>query len=133
MTPVPAPQKPTVFIVEDDSFLLNLLRVRFSKESMDVVTASDGVEALEKARTIRPAIILLDLILPRKNGFEVLQEIGQDPQLHKIPVIIISNLGQDSDIEKGKALGAVEYYVKARLSIDELVSKVREFIGPAQE
>ena len=122
--------KSTVFIIEDDAFLLNLLTLKLSKEDLEVVTALDGVEALEKLKTLRPAIILLDLILPRKNGFEVLQELAQDPQLHKIPVIIISNLGQESDIERGKALGAVEYYVKARLSIDELVIKVKEFIGP---
>ena len=127
MTPA---AKSTVFIIEDDAFLLNLLTLKLSKEDLEVVSALDGVEALEKLKTLRPAIILLDLILPRKNGFEVLQELAQDPQLHKIPVIIISNLGQESDIERGKALGAVEYYVKARLSIDELVVKVKEFIGP---
>ena len=128
---MPPSAKSTVFIIEDDAFLLNLLTLKLSKEDLEVVTALDGVEALEKLKTLRPAIILLDLILPRKNGFEVLQELAQDPQLHKIPVIIISNLGQESDIERGKALGAVEYYVKARLSIDELVIKVKEFIGPA--
>jgi len=70
-------------------------------------------------------LILLDLILPKKNGFEVLEIIRQDPLLEKIPVIIVSNLGQPSDIDRGKSLGVIDYFVKARLSIDELVNKVK--------
>lgn len=118
----------TILIVEDDTFLLSLLSAKLKKENFEIVQALDGVEALEKLKTIRPDLILLDLILPRKNGFEVLQEISQDPQLQNLPVIIISNLGQESDIARGKALGVLEYYVKARLSIDELVTKIKEFL-----
>lgn len=117
-----------IAIVEDDVFLSSLLSTKLKKENFDVTISLDGIDALEKLRTLRPNLVLLDLILPRKNGFEVLQEMSQDPQLQKIPVIIISNLGQESDIERGKALGAREYYVKARLSIDELVAKVKEFL-----
>lgn len=118
----------TILIVEDDTFLLSLLSAKLKKENFEIVQALDGVEALEKLKTIRPDLILLDLILPRKNGFEVLQEISQDPQLQNLPIIIISNLGQESDIARGKALGVLEYYVKARLSIDELVKKIKEFL-----
>jgi len=64
--------------------------------------------------------------LPKKNGFEVLETIRQDPQLEKIPVIIVSNLGQPSDIEKGKSLGVIDYFIKAKFSIDELVEKIKE-------
>jgi len=73
--------------------------------------------------------VLLDLILPKKNGFEVLAEVSEDPQLASIPVIIISNLGQETDIQRGKSLGAIEYYVKARLSIDELIEKVKGLLA----
>lgn len=118
----------TILLVEDDAFLRNLLTLRLQKEGFQVETAVDGVECLEKMRVVRPQLILLDLILPRKNGFEVLQEMTEDPQLSQIPVIIISNLGQESDVERGKSLGAVGYYVKARLSIDELITKVRELL-----
>ena len=76
----------------------------------------------------RSDVILLDLILPKKNGFEVLETIRQDPTLEKLPVIIISNLGQPSDIDRGKSLGVIDYFVKAKLSVDELVNKVREEI-----
>lgn len=117
-----------ILIVEDDLFLANLLSLRFKKESFDVVQAFSGSEALKKIEETRPAVILLDIILPQKNGFEVLQEITQNPQTQNIPVIIVSNLGQESDIEKGKMLGAMDYYVKARLSIDELVNKVKNLV-----
>ncbi len=120
-----------ILIVEDDVFLRNLLKLRLTREGFSVEEAIDGVEAVEKIRSLRPTLILLDIILPRKNGFEVLQDIADDPNLAVIPVIIISNLGQESDIQRGKALGAVEYYVKARLSIDDLISKIREIVPPA--
>jgi len=78
---------------------------------------------------VKPDLVLLDLILPKKNGFEVLETIRQEPTLEKLPVIIISNLGQPSDIERGKSLGVIDYFVKARLSIDELVNKVKEDVA----
>ena len=120
--------KPTVLLIEDDPFLSSVLRLKLEKESFKVVRASDGDEALNflTEQGVKPDLILLDLILPKKNGFEVLETIRQDPLLEKLPVIIISNLGQPSDIERGKALGIIDYFVKARLSIEELVNKVKQ-------
>lgn len=118
-----------ILIVEDDLFLANLLSLRFKKEGFEVIQAFSGVEALKKLEEIRPSVVLLDIILPQKNGFEVLEAVAQNPQTSNIPVIIVSNLGQESDIEKGKTLGAMDYYVKARLSIDELVLKVSNLIA----
>ena len=121
-----------VLIVEDEVFLVNLLSLRFKKEGFVVVQAFGGVQALKELDRQRPDIVLLDLILPQKNGFEVLESISQNPQLKNIQVIIVSNLGQDSDIARGKSLGAVDYYVKARLSIDELIDKVHALLGHAK-
>ena len=120
--------KPTVLLVEDDPFLSSVLRMKLEKESFKVVRAADGDEALNflTEQGIKPDLILLDLILPKKNGFEVLETIRQDPLLEKLPVIIISNLGQPSDIERGKALGVIDYFIKARLSVEELVNKVKK-------
>ena len=120
--------KPTVLLVEDDPFLSSVLRMKLEKESFKVVRASDGDEALNflTEQGVKPDLILLDLILPKKNGFEVLETIRQDPLLEKLPVIIISNLGQPSDIERGKALGVIDYFIKARLSVEELVNKVKK-------
>ena len=120
--------KPTVLLIEDDPFLSSVLRMKLEKELFKVIRASDGDEALNflTEQGVKPDLILLDLILPKKNGFEVLETIRQDPLLEKLPVIIISNLGQPSDIERGKALGVIDYFIKARLSVEELVNKVKK-------
>lgn len=119
--------KPLILLVEDDPFLASILQLKLEKENFQLVRAVDGEEALKFLFTqgLKPDLILLDLILPKKNGFEILETIRQDPVIEKIPVIIISNLGQPSDIERGKSLGVIDYFVKARLSIDELVNKVK--------
>lgn len=117
-----------IFLVEDDPFLSSILQLKLTKEGFKVIRASDGEEAINMLidEGIRPDLILLDLILPKRNGFEVLETIRQDPVLEKLPVIVISNLGQPSDIERGKSLGVIDYYVKAKFSIDELVKKIKE-------
>ncbi|MFA4999579.1 MAG: response regulator [Parcubacteria group bacterium] len=122
----------TILLVEDDKFLSTLLKNRLEKEGLSVTYAGDGEEAVSILRSgVKPDLTLLDIILPKKNGFEVLEEIQQDPGLKDIPTIIISNLGQDTDVARGKELGAIEYYVKAQTSIDDLISKVKTFIGVA--
>lgn len=122
----------TILLAEDDRFLSTLLKNRLEKEGMTVLCAADGEEAVNMLRSgTKPDLTLLDIILPKKNGFEVLEEIQQNPSINNIPVIIISNLGQDTDIAKGKGLGAIEYYVKAQTSIEDLVSKVKTFVGIA--
>ena len=117
-----------ILLVEDDPFLVTLLKAKFAREGFEILLAKDGQEAINTLRQTKPDLILLDIILPQKSGFEVLEEIRSDPQLRNIPVIIISNLGQSGDIEKGKALGVVEYFVKAKISVDELSNKVKEFL-----
>ena len=99
---------------------------------MEVTLATDGEMALEAIKSFVPQVILLDLILPKRSGFEVLEVIQSDPQFSGIPVIILSNLGQDTDITKGKQLGAVEYFIKAKTSIDDLVMKVEGFLQGKQ-
>jgi DNA-binding response OmpR family regulator len=116
-----------ILIVEDDKFLRLLLERKLKNENFEVVAAEDGEEALEKIVTEKPDLILLDIILPKKSGFAVLQEINKDENLKRIPVFIISNLGQPEDIERGKNLGAKEYFVKAGLSLEELIKKIKIF------
>lgn len=122
-------QEKKVLLVEDDKFLSSLLRSRLEREGIRVLYAENGEAALEILRNERPDLILLDIILPKKSGFEVLEEIKQNPLLQNSPVIIISCLGQESDISRGKELGAIEYFVKAQTSIDELVRKIKEFVA----
>ena len=121
-----------ILLIEDDPFLSSLLKNRLSKEGATVSHAKDGQEGIDLLREQKPDLILLDLILPKKSGFEVLEEIRQDPQLENAPVIIISNLGQPEDVQKGQDLGAVEYFIKAKTSIDDLVSNVLGFLSASQ-
>ena len=116
-----------ILIVEDDKFLRTLLEKKLKNEGFEILTASDGEEALNKIVIEKPDLILLDIILPKKSGFYILEEINKDINLKDIPVFIISNLGQSEDIQKGKKLGVKEYFVKAGLSLDELVGKIKEF------
>ncbi|MGB9847760.1 MAG: response regulator transcription factor [Minisyncoccia bacterium] len=122
-----------ILVIEDDPFLSNLLKLRLQKEQMEVISAVDGDEAIKKLNEIEPDLILLDLILPKKSGFEVLENISKNPSLRNKPVIIISNLGQTTDIQKGKQLGAVEYFVKAKISIDDLIFKIKEFLNKSKK
>lgn len=117
-----------ILLVEDDQFLSSLLKNRLEKEKFEVTPAHDGPEALKILKAQNFDLILLDIILPGKSGFDVLEEIQSDPQMQgkrSIPVIVISNLGQETDIERGRELGVIDYFVKARISIDDLVKKVR--------
>lgn len=121
-----------VLLVEDDQFLFSILRSRLLKEGIEVINARDGEEAISALRGgAAPDLVLLDIILPKKSGFEVLQELRDDPSIKEPPVIIVSNLGQPEDIARGKELGSVEYFVKAKTSIDDLMEKIRTFLASA--
>jgi len=114
-----------ILIVEDDKFLRELIARKLIQENFEVIEAIDGEEGLEKAKETKPNLILLDLILPGVDGFEVLTKLKEDPVLTVIPVIILSNLGQREDIERGLRLGAVDYLVKAHFTPNEIIEKVR--------
>jgi DNA-binding response OmpR family regulator len=116
-----------ILLIEDDKFLRTVLERKLTKEGFEFISAVDGDEALEKIITYKPDIILLDIILPKKSGFLVLENIKKDPELKKVPVIIISNLGQEEDVKKGLSLGALEYFVKAKISLDDVVKKIKEY------
>ncbi|MBZ1348906.1 MAG: response regulator [Candidatus Liptonbacteria bacterium] len=118
----------TVLLVEDDKFLSSLLKNRLEKEGIIVYLAEDGEIAFEALRQQNPDLVLLDIILPKKTGFEFLEEIQQNPLLKNKPVIIISQLGQEADVSRGKELGAIEYFVKAQTSIEDLVKKIKSFL-----
>ena len=117
-----------ILIVEDEKILREVLRDEFVHHQFNVETARDGEEALMKAKTMEIDFILLDLMLPKKNGFEVLEALQADPATESIPVIILSNLGQDEDIKRALKLGAIDYFVKAQHPIKEVVEKVKEIL-----
>jgi DNA-binding response OmpR family regulator len=117
--------KKTVLIVEDDKFLRELISRKILNEGFDVSEAVDGEDGLKKVKEEKPDLILLDLILPGIDGFEFLARIKEDSGLAQIPVIILSNLGQKEDIEKGMKLGAVDYLIKAHFTPREIIEKIK--------
>jgi len=114
-----------ILIIEDDKFLRELIVQKLIKESYTISEAIDGEEGIKKIRDEKPALILLDLILPGIDGFEVLAKMKEDPALSPIPVIILSNLGQKEDVEKGLKLGAVDYLIKAHFTPGEIIEKIK--------
>ncbi len=123
-----------ILLVEDDPFLSSLLKNRLQKEGLETILARDGEEALKFLKTEKVNLVLLDIILPKKSGFEVMEEIRLDPYLQgqAVPIIVISNLGQEEDIVKCRNLGAIEYFIKAKTSIDDLVRRIRSFLEEAK-
>ncbi|MEK7622164.1 MAG: response regulator [Patescibacteria group bacterium] len=118
----------TILIVEDDEFLRSLTAKRLEKENYHIEVAVDGENAISMIDTVRPALILLDLLLPGKDGFEVLKKIRETEATKAIPVIIFSNLGQKEDIEKAKALGVDNFLIKANFTLDDVVGKIKKLL-----
>lgn len=118
-----------ILIIEDEELLYNLLRKKLSEEGYDVSIAEDGAKGIESMRMEKPDLILLDIVMPHKDGFDVMEEMGEDERLKNIPVIIISNSGQPVDIDRAKKLGAKDWLVKTEFDPEEVVKKVRKQIG----
>ena len=117
-----------ILVGEDDRFLAKAYNVKLIKAGFDVVLAANGEEVVAKALSEKPDLILLDLIMPKKDGFEALEEIKKLAPTKNIPVIILSNLGQIEDIQRGKELGASDYLVKSNISINDIVSKINQLL-----
>ena len=120
-----------VLIVEDEPLIGDLLQRKLQAEGYYAFVAKDGEEALRQIREERPDLVLLDIVLPRLNGFEVLSEMRKDEELGKIPVIIISNSGQPTEIEKAKEIGVRDWLIKTEFDPQEVVEKVQKQIGQA--
>ncbi|MFA5207621.1 MAG: response regulator [Candidatus Magasanikbacteria bacterium] len=118
-----------ILLVEDDKFLRELMSKKLITLGYEVVSAADGESGLVMIKEAKPDVVLLDLILPGINGFEVLEKAKQDPAIANIPVVILSNLGQTEDIEKGLALGAKDFLVKAHFTPQEIVNKLKSILG----
>jgi len=121
-----AKSKMKILLVEDDPFLYKVLSQRLSDEGFDVTVSVDGQAAIADVTHFKPALVLLDLILPKKSGFEVLTEIRKNAATAKMPVVVLSNLGQQEDIDQIEKLGVREYLVKADYSLSEMVKKIKE-------
>ncbi len=121
-------KKKVIFVVEDDSFLVQAYQIKFQKEGIDVWVATDGEEALSFLKKEPPDVVLLDIMLPKVSGFSVLEAIRKDEKWKNVPVVILSNLGQQQDMERGRVLGVSEYIVKANAKINDVVEKVKKIL-----
>lgn len=117
-----------VLVVEDDKFLRGLLSQKLGASGFSVLLAADGREAVDKAKQEKPAVVLLDLMLPVLDGFEVLKNIKADGEIKSVPVIVLSNLGEKDEVQRALELGAVDYLIKAHFTPDEIIAKVREVL-----
>lgn len=115
-----------ILLVEDDSFLLSMYASKLKLEGFEVLSAFDGDKALRLVRQDKPDLVLLDLMIPKKNGFEVLAELKKDPATAGIPVVVLSNMGQKPDIEKAFELGAADYLIKAHFIPSEVINKIKK-------
>lgn len=121
-----------VLVVEDDRFLGSAYKAKLSKSGYDVQLATDGDEALTTLQSFVPDVILLDLVMPNRDGFSTLEAIRQTDGIKDIPVIVASNLGQKEDFDKAISLGATDFIVKSDVSLDELIARIQKHIGSSK-
>lgn len=118
-----------ILIIEDEELILALLQKKLTNEGYEVLIAKNGEAGLEKMKEASPDLVLLDIIMPKMGGFEVMEEMGKDPELKKIPVIIISNSGQPVELDRVQRLGARDWLIKAEFNPQEVIDKIRKQIG----
>jgi len=116
-------------LVEDDKFLSEMYATKLAESGFEVEAAFDGEEGLKMIKNEKPDLVLLDIVLPKKDGFEILKVMKGDAELQNILVIALTNLGQKEEVEKGLKLGADDYVVKAHFTPTEVVAKVKKLLG----
>lgn len=125
-------KKPSIVLVEDDDFISEMYAIKF-KDGYDLHVARDGAEGFALIQKVKPDIVLLDIILPQLDGFEVLARLKQEPAVKDIPVLLLTNLGQQQNVKKGLRLGAVDYIIKAHYTPSEVVDKVKRVLAEAKK
>ena len=118
-----------ILIVEDDPLIMRLYQKIFTFEGFEVILATNGEEGLEKARSAKPTVILLDIMMPKMNGLDLLIKLKVDPQTQKIPVVMLTNLAGTQDAEKALSEGAIKYIIKSEFAPKQVVNMVKEIIA----
>jgi DNA-binding response OmpR family regulator len=121
-------ERKKILLIEDDPFISEMYALKF-KQEYDFDVASDGAMGLQKLAENKPDLVLLDIIMPKMDGFEVLQKMKTDPNLASIPVVLLTNLGRKEDEKKGLQMGAIDYIVKAHFTPSEVVEKVKQILN----
>lgn len=117
-----------ILVVEDDTFLANAYRVKLTKSGFTIRIALDGDEVFTILAEFVPEVIILDLMIPKKDGFEVLKLLKADDRWKNIPLIVASNLGQEEDVDRAMKMGASDYIIKSDLSLNDLITKIRSYL-----
>lgn len=117
-----------IIVAEDDAFLSKAYKAKLTKAGYEVLVVGDGSEFLLNLKSFSPDIAILDLVMPKTDGFSVLEQIKADPSIKRIPIIVASNLGQTEDLQRAKALGASDYVVKSDLSMKSLIDKINKLL-----
>lgn len=118
-----------ILIVEDEEIILNLLQKKLSQEGYEVLVAENGEKGLRLMREAKPDLVLLDIIMPKIGGFEVMEEMQKDQELKNIPVIVVSNSGQPVELDKAQSLGAKDWLIKTEFDPKEVIEKVKRQLG----
>ena len=118
-----------ILLIEDEKIMIDLLKRKLNQEGYDVVVALDGEEGLKLLKETKPDLVLLDIVMPKLGGFEVMEEMNKDPELKKIPIIIVSNSGQPVELGRAKKLGAKDWLIKTEFDPQEVIDKVVKQIG----
>ena len=117
-----------ILVVEDDLFLTNIYRSKLGEAGFSVEAASDGHAALSKLEEYSPDVILLDIVMPKMNGFELIKRIKADSRWHNVPILVITNLAEQADEQKARELGATDFVIKTGTPIETIVEKVQNFL-----
>lgn len=118
--------------VEDDKFLVSLIQKRMEGTSAQLIQVTDGAVAYDKVKEVKPNVVVLDLLMPNIDGFEILRKIKADPETKAIPVLVLSNLGQKEEIEKAHDLGATKFVVKATIGLDGIIPEIENLAQSAR-
>lgn len=118
-----------ILLIDDDPVLIKALGAEFVEEGFEFISALDGETGLALIKTNLPDIILLDLIMPRMNGFDVLQELKRAEFTKNIPVVLLTNLEPDENVRKGMELGAVDYCIKSSMNLEKMVNKINKILA----
>lgn len=118
-----------ILLIEDDELVYNLLEEKLEKQGYEVLIATDGQKGLDKLEETEPDLILLDMVMPGKNGFEVMEEVQENDQWSETPIIVLSNSGQPVKLKKAKKLGAQDWLIKTEFDPEEVIEKVKKQIG----
>ena len=122
-----------VLLVEDDDFLREILHEKLKHAEYEVTSLEDGLKVLDTVVTIKPHIVLLDIMMPNKSGYEVIDELKADDRTKDVPIVVLSNLGQEKDVSKAKEAGAHDFLTKANFMPEEIIEKINVILAVEDE